>query len=168
MILRAICDRIVLIGGVIVGAATAGFPSHFRQRMSGRLDQVSEDLAPFRSIADRHHEGSIEALVQHHLNSSDPTFYEEGVAIQNMIDSEERLRRIFEALDANVFDQLTAILRYADADDIDAAMRLYEPSIVFSADRIILAIIIGAGLWLLFLAFWQLTTKMISLVLNRT
>jgi hypothetical protein len=38
--IRGLLDRLVLIGGVLVGGCVPGFITQYHQRVGGRLDQV--------------------------------------------------------------------------------------------------------------------------------
>src|SRR5262245_10317773 len=105
-LLGGLLDRVVLVAGTVAGGCLPGFVAQYRQRVGGRLDQVEIDLAPFREIAAKLHGGSLDELIRHHLQSTDATFYAEGRAIQAMVDSEARLRAMFEALQGSVFAQL--------------------------------------------------------------
>ena len=80
-LIRGLLDRVVLVGGVLSGGTTSSFIAQYRQCIGGHLDQVLQDIAPFQQIANLRHGGSLDALIQHHLKSTDPTFYDEGAAI---------------------------------------------------------------------------------------
>ena len=70
--------------------------SQFREQVAyQRVDQeFFEEL--LRDICDQQTElkQSIDALIDHHLASTDPTFHDEGVAIGYMVDSRARLSTI--------------------------------------------------------------------------
>ena len=89
--IRGIVYIVVFATGFLAGGLFPSFSAQYHQRLQAQYDQVTIDLAPFQKIADNYHDGSLDALVQHHLNSSDPTFHAEGEAIQLMLDSRIRL-----------------------------------------------------------------------------
>ena len=132
-----------------------GFIVQYRQRVGGRLDQVIQDLAPFREIAERFHGGSLEALIRHHLISPDPTFRAEGAAVQAMLDSELRLRGMMEALQGGAWQQLQYLVTHPDNDLLQATWSAYVPSFTLDMQGILMAIIIGVTLWLVFLLVWK-------------
>lgn len=149
-ILGGLLDRFVLVAGTVAGGCLPGFVTQYRQRVGGRLDQVQIDLAPFREIADRLHGGSLDALIQHHLASPDATFHAEGAAIQAMLDSESRLRAMYEALQGGMFEQLWYLARHLDGGIARATWHDYLPSFNLDAPSLIIAAVIGIGLWLVF------------------
>jgi len=154
-IIRNLLDRIVLVAGVLAGGTAPSFVAQYRQRVSGHLDQVLQDLAPFQEIANRFHSGSLDALVQHHLLSSDQTFYAEGNAIRAMIDSAERLRVALEGLSGDLFHQLWFLVRNQEPELLQATWTYYQPAFAFSVESLILAVVVGVAIWLLFLGIWS-------------
>jgi len=154
-ILGSLLDRIVLVAGTVAGGCVPGFVAQYRQRVGGRLDQVVMDLAPFREIAERFHGGSLDALIRHHLASTDATFHAEGQAIQAMVDSEARLRDMQQALQGGIWDQLAYLIPHHDAAIVRATWNDYIPSFTLDAQGLIVAFVIGIGLWLVFMAIWR-------------
>lgn len=159
-LIRGLLDRGALIVGVLAGGATPGFIAQYRQRIGGHLDQVLLDLAPFQQIANLRHGGSLDALVQHHLKSTDATFHDEGAAIKAMMDSAQRLRAAVEGLDGNVTQQLWFLLRQVDPSVARATWEVYEPSFVLSVDSVVFAASIGIVLWLVFHGAWILVSSL--------
>ena len=149
-----ILDRLVLVTGFVAGGCIPGFIAQYRQRVGGALDQVSKDLAPFQAIADRLHGGSLEALVRHHLASSDATFHAEGAAIRAMMDSLSSLREAFRALETDLFHQIAYLLQHADGAIVRATWSIFQPTFVLSADGLLVAALVGVSVWLVFLAVW--------------
>lgn len=149
-------DRVILLLGVMTGGCAPSFINQYQQRVGGRLDQVLQDLAPFQEIANRYHGGSLDALVQHHLNSSDRTFYEEGAAIQAMMDSVVRLREALAGLDTDVLHQLLYLGQHYDPEIVSATLAIYEPAFVISMESLTVAAILGLAVWLLFVGSWRL------------
>lgn len=155
-------DRAVLLVGAALGACVPGFVVQYRQRVGGRLDQVEMDLAPFREIADRLHGGSLDALIRHHLGSADPTFHSEGQAIQAMVDSEASLRATMEALQGSVLEQLLWLVPHHDRGIVRATWNSWVPSMNLEASSIVVALVLGVTIWLVFLALWHGTGRLID------
>ena len=151
---RGLLDRLVLLIGVIAGGTLPSFLAQYRQRVGGRFDQVLQDLAPYRQIAALRHNGSMEALVQHHLASTDRTFHAEGTAIQAMMDSAERLRVAVNALGGNLFEQSFYVLRQADAEIVRSTWAIFQPAFAISVDGLLFAAVVGIAVWIVFLAIW--------------
>jgi hypothetical protein len=162
--IRGILDRIVLVGGVIAAGCVPSFIVQYRQRIGGMLDQVLKDLAPFQLIADKLHHGSLQELIQHHLNSSDQTFYKEGAAVRSLVESAEQLRNTYQALNTDLFHQLSYLAAKVDPLVVRATWEVFTPSFGFSVESIVFASVVGISIWLTFLAIWYLFDRTIAIL----
>lgn len=155
-VLRGVFDRFVLLASFLVAGCLPAFIAQYRQRLGGALGQVTKDLAPFQEIAKQLHGGKIEVLIDHHLYHSDPTFQAEGLAIQSMLRSMERLRAAVDALNADLMHQVFAFLTHNDPQIVRATWGAYEPAFSFSAEGMLFAGSVALGTWLLFMLAWRL------------
>ncbi|GEM_PF-394832 len=160
--IQGLFDRAFLLAAVFAAGCVPSFIVQYRQRMGGRLDQVLMDLAPFQEIANRQHGGSLSALIQHHLNSSDTTFQQEGLAIQTMADAAQHLRAGLEALNTDVLHQSLYLLAQTDREIARATWDSYVPAFSVSVESLGFALLLGGALWLVFLALWHGTGSLIS------
>lgn len=166
-ILRGIFDRIVLVVTVVAAGCIPSFITQYQQRVGGMLTQVLQDIAPFQAIANQFHEGSLQRLIRHHLDSSDPTFHSEGVAIQAMVDAAERLGRMSEALNTDLFSQVKYLFTYMDAAIACATWEMYTPSFSLSAESILLSAGVGMSAWLIFIVTWFVLARLIQFFIDR-
>ncbi len=162
--IRNVMDRIVLVAGVLAGGTAPSFFAQYQQRVSGRLDQVLMDLAPFQEIANRFHGGSLDTLVQHHRRSSDQTFHAEGDAIQAMMDSAEQLRFALQGLSGDLLDQLWFVARHQETEILQSTWTYYQPAFAFSLESLVLAVVVGIVIWLLFIGVWTTFAWIIHLL----
>jgi hypothetical protein len=165
-LVRGLLDRLVLLVGTVAGGCVPGFITQYRQRVGGRLDQVQIDLAPFQEIARRFHGGDLTALVAHHLKSSDPSFHAEGQAIQNMLESLARLKEMMEGLTGSVWQQIWYLARYYDKDIGAATWHDFLPSFNLDPASLMVAVVVGVGCWLLFLALWRGLDTLVYLIVR--
>ncbi len=165
---RGILDRIILVAGIVAAGCVPSFIAQYRQRVGGQLDQVLHDIAPFQQIADQFHHGSLQELVRYHLASPDPTFHNEGAAIQAMIASAERLRLVLEALNTDLFHQLVYLLGKIDPLTARATWDVFSPSFDLTAHSIIFAFVVGIAIWLAFFAVWYVFSRLISILAARS
>src|SRR5262245_20335740 len=114
LFLRGLFDRVLLVTAVVAGGLVPGFIAQYRQRLGGRLDQAQLDLEPWRKIADQFHHGDLQALIQYHLKSTDPTFHAEGAAIRALVDSVHQLQSAVAALQGSLFQQAGYLALNAD------------------------------------------------------
>jgi sensor c-di-GMP phosphodiesterase-like protein len=158
-VLRTVLDRAVLVAAVLCAGMAPSFMAQYRQRVGGHLAQALQDLAPFQQIANLRHRGSLEALVQHHLQSSDPTFQAEGAAIRAMMESVQRLKEAVEGLSGTLAHQLLYLLQHPDPDLARATWAIYQPSFAMSMEGLVFALSAGLLIWLVFLGIWWLVAR---------
>jgi hypothetical protein len=154
-VIRGLLDRIVLLCAVVAAGCVPSFIAQYRQRASGRLEQVLADLRPFQQIADRELGGSLGALIQHHLQSSDASFHGEGAALQNMLDAADCLRALLHGLDTDLYHQCLYLLLHGDPKLARATWALFEPGFSLTPQGALFALSLGVLLWLLFLGVWH-------------
>lgn len=159
-LMRGLLDRIILLLGVFAAACVPSFIAQYRQRAGGRLDQVLADLAPFQAIADRYHGGSLQALIRYHLASTDPTFHQEGAALQWMVDAAARLTAVVQALNTDLLHQCTYLLMHHDVDLLRSTWSIFQPGFALSIQSVIFAVVVGVVLWALFLGCWHGTARL--------
>jgi hypothetical protein len=165
--MRGILDRIVLVAGVVAAGCIPSFIVQYRQRVGGMLEQVIQDLAPFQVIANQFHHGSLRALIQHHLDSTDLTFYNEGAAIQAMVESSEKLRKVFQALDTDLYHQLSYMITNTDPLIARSTWDAFSPSFGLTVESVVLASVAGVLIWLAFLSVWYIIDRIIRILSAR-
>jgi hypothetical protein len=166
-LIRGLLDRIILVAGVVASGCIPSFIAQYRQRVSGRLDQVLQDLAPFQTIANQFHHGSLQELINYHLASADRTFHDEGTALQAMVDSAEQLRQALAALNTDLFHQLVYMVSKADPLIARATWDIFAPAFNLTAQSVVFAIVAGVAVWLLFLGLWMLVARLARILLAR-
>jgi hypothetical protein len=167
-VIRGLLDRIVLLCAVVAAGCVPSFIAQYRQHASGRLEQVLADLAPFQLIADREHGGSLTALIQHHLQSSDATFHGEGAALQNMVDAADHLHATLQGLDTDLYHQSLYLLLHGDPKLARATWALFEPGFSLTLQGVLFALCLGVLLWLLFLGVWHAVAWLLHRGRHRT
>jgi hypothetical protein len=155
-LLRGLLDRLLLIAAAITGGLVPGFIAQYRQRLGGRLDQAQLDLAPWQHIADQYHHGSLQALIDYHLNSRDLTFHAEGAAIQALVDSLHRLQGAVASLQGTLFNQMSYLAFHTDPELARATWYDWVPTLALSAEGLIVAVAFALTVWLFFHALWRL------------
>jgi hypothetical protein len=165
--IRGLLDRIILVAGVVASGCIPSFIAQYRQRVSGRLDQVLQDLAPFQTIANQFHHGSLQELINYHLASADRTFHDEGTALQAMVDSAEQLRQALAALNTDLFHQLVYMVSKVDPLIARATWDIFAPAFNLTAQSVVFAIVAGIAVWLLFLGLWMLVARLARILLAR-
>ena len=150
--ITGLLDRFALVASIGVAGATPSFIQQYRQQVNGRLEQAIADLQPFVQIANQRHEGDLESLIGHHLQSNDVTFVREGQAISDMMQTVQHLNGANQALDAPLWSQAAYLIRSADAGVANATWTLFEPAFALSGQGLVFALTVGLALWLIVIA----------------
>jgi Protein of unknown function (DUF2937) len=166
-LVRGLFDRLILVAGVLVGGCVPGFIAQYVQRVGGMLDQVKQDLLPFREVAQRYHGGDLHALVTHHLASPDRSFQDEGKAIENMLDSLARLQGMVDGLAGSVWHQIGYLLAHFDRAIGGATWHSYVPSFNLDPESLMVAGAFGVACWLLFVGLWLGISRLADLIVLR-
>jgi hypothetical protein len=154
-LLRGFLDRVLLIGAAIAGGLVPGFIAQYRQRLGGRLEQARLDLEPWQKLADQFHHGSLEQLIQYHLDSTDPKFHAEGAVIRTLADSVQHLQLAADALHQSLFRQVTYLALHTDPQLARATLTDWVPTFAFSLEGMLFALLFALGVWLVFHALWE-------------
>lgn len=161
--LRGLLDRLLLVAAVIAGGTLPSFVAQYRQRLGGALDQARLDLAPFQQIADRQFDGSLPALVEHHLRSGDAAFHAEGQAVEAMIRNVDTLNASVQALNTDLFHQLAWLATHADPALARATWDAFVPAFSLTVDALLVAGACGLAVWLAFQLGWSLLARVFGL-----
>jgi Protein of unknown function (DUF2937) len=156
LFVRGLLDRIVLICAVIAGGLVPGFIAQYRQRLGGRLDQARIDLAPWQNLANQYYGGSLDKLIQYHLDSSDPKFHAEGAVLRTLVNSVQQLQSAVDALHGSLWQQLGYLSLHTDPALARATLHDWVPTFSLAMDGIVFALAFALCVWLLFHTLWWL------------
>lgn len=144
----SLLDRLTLIAAVLLAGAFPSFATQYEQQVEASLNQAVEDLEPFQRIADRHHDGSLDALVQRHRSSNDPVFFEEGDAIESLVSRIDVLRESRGALTGGLFSDAQHMLRARHPDILSSTLKVFRPGFEYSTNALVFALVAGVVVWL--------------------
>lgn len=131
------------------GVQVPGFINQYENRVNAHLLEVRANLAGFKVIADRRHGGSLTALIEHHRNSSDPTFREEADVINDMITRRNRFQAQLSGLEGTLLDRVAHLLFAADTRLMQETAEAYTWTVTFNREALIcgiVSLVIGLGL----------------------
>jgi hypothetical protein len=161
--MRTLIYIIVFAAGLVFGGIFPGYIAQYQQRLDAQYEQLTVDLQPFRQIADRYHAGSMALLIEYHLASEDPTFYDEGLAIQKMLTNETRLAESRAAFESSLFRQAVFLYLDRDAELAKATWDAYTPAFVTTRDALVFAGSVG----LIFFMMFYLSLALIRTAVRR-
>ena len=138
--IKYLIDRLVFGAGLLAGLQVPKFVADYRQRVGGMLDQARQQLQQFQAIADRHHGGSLPALIDTHRASDNPTFRAEGQIVQNLIDRAHDLQATYDALAGSLGAQLRWLVTHFDSAIARATLDAYQPGLVLTVGAAVCAL----------------------------
>ncbi len=141
--LRSVIYIAVFAAGTFAGGIFPSYSFQYQHTLDAQLHQVAADLALFQDIADRYHEGSLAKLIQYHLDSEDPTFHDEGMAIQSMVADQMRLAEASVAFELSFFEQALYLYQNGDPELERSTWDNYTPALVATEQALIFALSIG-------------------------
>ena len=76
---------LIAVAAALAGVQIPNFVHQYEARLQSHTNEVRTNLRGFQQIADRYHNGSLDALILQHERSTDPTFRAEADPIKNMV-----------------------------------------------------------------------------------
>ncbi|MBV9697538.1 MAG: DUF2937 family protein, partial [Gammaproteobacteria bacterium] len=146
-LLRGLLERLLLLGTVIAGGLLPGFVAQYRQRLGGRLDQARLDLEPWQRLADQFHQGSLQRLIEYHLDSADPKFHAEGAVIRGLLDTVHQLEAAVAGLNGSLWHQLGYLALHADPRLAAATWHDWVPTFALDRDGLLFAALLTLVVW---------------------
>ena len=141
--LRSLIYIAVFAAGTFVGGIFPSYSFQYQQTLDAQLHQVASDLALFQEIADRYHNGDLGALIRYHLDSEDPTFHDEGIAIGSMVDDRKRLAEASAAFELSFYEQVVYLYLNGDPELERATWDTYTPALVATEQALLFSVSIG-------------------------
>jgi hypothetical protein len=166
-LVRGLIDRVLLLCVFVAGGLVPGFIAQYRQRLGGRLDQAQLDLAPWQRLADQYYGGSLDKLIQYHLDSTDPKFHAEGAVIRALANSVQQLQAAVAAMHGSLLKQFSYLSLHGDPELARATLHDWVPTFALSGEGLVFALCCAALIWLTFHALWWLLARLGSAVSGR-
>ena len=147
--LAGFADRLLLVACVLAAAAFPSFAQQYQQRIEGRQVQAQADLAPFQRIADRHHNGSLAALIAAYRRNEDASVRETADAVSQIIDAVAWYSKAVSAMRAGPLSAAQHLATDARKADLRATWAGFKPGFGFSPDHLLFAVLGGLIAWAL-------------------
>lgn len=122
---------------LLIGIQVPNFLTQYQQRLDAQLTEVTENLAGFQQIADRHFNGDLEALINHHQTSTDTIFKEEAIPLRAMYNRWQRFLAEQQALQVSYPEQLFHLLVSADEEIRNATWQNYSYAVPLTTRALI-------------------------------
>ena len=145
--LTGLADRLLLIACVLAAAAVPSLAQQYQQRIEGRQVQAQADLAPFQAIADRHHNGSLRALIAAYRRNDDASVRETAEAVSQIIDAVAWYTRAVSDMRSGPVAAAQHLIADARRADLRATWDSFKPGFGFSPDHLLFAVLGGLLVW---------------------
>ncbi len=139
-IFRHYITLIVFAAGLLAGIQLPNFVDQYEKRVDAHFVEASEDLSGFQKIADLFHNGDIQALIEKHDQSRDPTFKAEALPIKKIYDRKVRFEKEIEALHTSFVGKVVHIVTAGDMAIINETYSNYSANLPLNVNAI------GSGL----------------------
>lgn len=149
-LIRNILDRVILICGVLCGGALQSFIIQYRQNALGHFSEAIANLEKFQQIANNHHNGDLQALIQKYLENPEASIRETGLAIRSIGESAQFWDLAVHALNSGPISQLWGMIEYFHYETILATWYAFQPAFSFSTDALVMAISVGVIMWAIY------------------
>jgi len=141
---------ILFAAGFLLGVQVPNFVDQYEKRIDAHYLEVNENFKGFQEIADRFHNGSMEALIKKHEASGDSTFMAEAEPLRKIFERKIRFERELQALQTSLFGKVTHVAMAGDQEIIEETYRNYSPSLPLNTSSIVSGISIALALIIIF------------------
>ena len=132
---------IVACVALLLGLQVPNFIDQYQKRLDAHLREVTVNLQPFQTIADKYFAGDMTKLIALHRESGERPFQEEGSAIEQMVQRKLRFEAELAALQASLPIKAFRVLFNGDREMIDETLGQFSYNIPMTQD----ALLFGAG-----------------------
>ena len=141
--LREYARLIIFSFGLLVGVQVPGFVDQYAKRISAQYIEAERSFSGFRATADRYFNGSVAALVAHHLSSGDRVFIDEAKTIQTLQDRLAALAAESAALQGSLVKQIFHVAVAADREILSETTAAYSYTVPLAPAAIACGVTIG-------------------------
>ena len=142
---------IMLFGtGLLFGLQIPNFVDQYQKRIDAYYLEANESFKGFQDIANRFHNGNIEALIKKHEESSDSTFNAESEPLRKIFARKIRFEREHNALQTSLLGRAKHIAMAGDRETMQETWQQYSPGLPLDINSIIWGLSIGFILMILF------------------
>ena len=146
---------------LLAGIQIPNFVDQYEKRLDAHFLEVQNNLQPFQEIANQFHGGSLDALIEKHERSTDPTFKAEGAAIRNMHERFIRFQYQLQRLKTHLFGKLQILAVDGDRALIRETADQYSFGILLDRNAVIagvisVAVIVLTFEWIAVMLGWML------------
>jgi hypothetical protein len=135
---------------LLLGIQIPNFVDQYQKRVDAQWTEASINIKAFQVIADQLHGGSMQALLQKHEASTDPTFRAEAKAIRNLWERFQLLEREQAAMQKGLISKVGRVLFGGIREIKKATWSQYSFGLILNRAAIwsgLLSVLITLGLY---------------------
>jgi Protein of unknown function (DUF2937) len=140
---------IVFALGLLVGIQVPSFVDQYAKSVSAHHSEVARNFAGFQDTANGYFGGSVEALVAHHMASTDQAFRDEARSIQKMYERLTAMTAELAAMSGPLIKQIIHVVFRPNQEILDETWATYTYSVPLNAPAIGSGVAIGTLLAML-------------------
>lgn len=129
--------------GIMLGVQLPNWVNQYVQRVDAHYREAELAIAPYQLLADQLFAGSMQALLDKHLQSHEPLFKREAEPISNQYQRWQYLQRLHQQLQGNFWQQLQQITMHADQDMVNETLDSYQATVPLNRLAIICGLLGG-------------------------
>jgi Protein of unknown function (DUF2937) len=129
--------------GLLIGVQAPGFVDQYVKRVSAHYTEAKQNFNGFQQAANQYFNGDVDALVAHHLASTDPVFKAEAKTIADLFARIKALADELDALKGSLLARLTHIIVNPNRDILQETLNAYSYTVPLSPDAILYGVSAG-------------------------
>ena len=141
--LRDYARLVTFAFGLLIGVQVPGFVDQYGKRVSAHYIEAQRSFGGFRATADRYFNGSVAALIAHHLESGDRVFIDEAKTIRSLQDRLAALAAESAALSGPLIKQIVHVAIAADREILSETTAAYSYTVPLAPAAIACGVTIG-------------------------
>jgi uncharacterized membrane-anchored protein YhcB (DUF1043 family) len=140
---------VVFALGLLVGIQVPGFVDQYAKRVSAHQIEVARNFHGFQETADRYFNGDVQALIAHHVASTDQPFRDEARSIREMYERLTVLTAELAALRGPLVRQILHVVFRPNKEILDETWSEYSYTVPLNPAAVVCGVTIGALLAML-------------------
>lgn len=149
-LIRHYLTLIIFAAGLLLGVQVPSFVDQYEKRLDAHYLEANEDLSGFQKIADLFHNGSIEALIEKHERSSDPTFRAEAGPIKRIYQRKLKFGKEMKDLQGPFAVKVVRVLLTGDRSILRETYRNYSANLPLNTSAVACGLVFAASISVIF------------------
>ncbi|WP_416305567.1 DUF2937 family protein [Neptunicella sp. SCSIO 80796] len=129
--------------GIMLGVQLPNWVNQYVQRVDAHFREAELAIAPYQLLADQLFDGSMQALIDKHLQSLEPLFKREAEPIRAQYQRWQYLQKLHQQLQGNFWRQLQHIALHADQAIVNETLESYQATVPLNRLAIICGLLGG-------------------------